>query len=227
MSNVRGPIELVGPLTLHASDGSRQRCDLPLRGIIGAVAVSRFGKAEDGHRSVVFLAAYFLESARLGFGHWTSERIDLATRLWGDRQVARYVTRAGVMTESEIAARLAREVENDQKHGLQYWPLFIKADDSFVGCCGLRPYDFDRGIAEIGVHLLPEAWGKGYAQEAARTVIGYAFDELRLRAVFAGHNPNNTASAALLQKLGFVRTGEEFYEPTGLWHPSYLLQRGK
>lgn len=175
----------------------------------------------------MFLAAYFLESARLGFGHWTAERVDLANRLWGDRQVARYITRTGVMTEPEIAARLAREVENGQKHGLQYWPLFMKTDDSFVGCCGLRPYDLDRGIAEIGVHLLPEAWGKGYAQEAARAVIDYAFGDLGLQALFAGHNPNNTASAALLQKLGFVRTGEEFYEPTGLWHPSYLLQRGK
>lgn len=171
------------------------------------------------------VGTYFLESDRLGFGHWTADQLDLATRLWGNPLVTRYITRTGQMTEPEIAARLAREVESGAKHGIQYWPLYLKADGSFLGCCGLRPYDLDQGIAEVGVHLLPEAWGKGYAQEATRAVIGYAFDKLGLQALFAGHNPNNTASAAVLRKLGFVRTGEEFYEPTGLWHPAYLLRR--
>ena len=44
--------------------------------------------------------------------------------------------------------------------------------------------------------------------------------------VFAGHNPHNTASPKLLEKLGFSPIGEEFYPPTGLYHPSYRLQRG-
>lgn len=170
------------------------------------------------------MGSYFLESTRLGFGHWTTDQSELATRLWGNPQVTRYITRTGRMTESDIAARLTREVENGRRHGIQYWPLFLKADDSFIGCCGLRPYNLEHGLAEIGVHLLPEAWNKGYAQEAVRTVIDYAANQLGLQALFAGHNPNNTSSAAVLGKLGFVRTGEEFYEPTGLWHPSYLLQ---
>jgi hypothetical protein len=46
-----------------------------------------------------------------------------------------------------------------------------------------------------------------------------------IEALFAGHNPNNEKSGMLLGKLGFEYTHDEFYEPTGLQHPSYLLKR--
>jgi len=43
--------------------------------------------------------------------------------------------------------------------------------------------------------------------------------------LFAGHHPENHASRRILSKLGFRLTHEEFYPPTGLLHPSYLLPR--
>ena len=51
----------------------------------------------------------------------------------------------------------------------------------------------------------------------------YAFKTCRVNALFAGHNPKNIASAQLLKKLGFTYTHDEFYPPTGLQHPSYLM----
>jgi len=81
-------------------------------------------------------------------------------------------------------------------------------------------------IYELGVHLRPQYWGKGFATEALGRVIEYAFAELGASALFAGHHPSNVASGKSLLKLGFERTGEEFFEPTGLMHPSYLLKRG-
>ena len=42
--------------------------------------------------------------------------------------------------------------------------------------------------------------------------------------LFAGHNPENTVSRHLLQKLGFRYTHDEFYAPTGLQHPSYMME---
>jgi len=46
---------------------------------------------------------------------------------------------------------------------------------------------------------------------------------LDTESLFAGHNPNNTASQKVLSKLGFKYIGDEFYKPTGLYHPSYQL----
>ena len=48
---------------------------------------------------------------------------------------------------------------------------------------------------------------------------------LNATAIFAGHNPKNTASCYVLEKLGFQYIGDEYYEPTGLYHPSYELLR--
>lgn len=74
---------------------------------------------------------------------------------------------------------------------------------------------------EIGFHLCPEFWGKGYAKETADVTIDYAFSVLKAKKLFAGHNPNNIASRKVLGKLGFSYVGDEFYEPIGLFHPSY------
>lgn len=46
---------------------------------------------------------------------------------------------------------------------------------------------------------------------------------LKVEKLFAGRNPQNTASKKKLNKLGFHYIGDEFYEPTGLYHPSYEL----
>lgn len=101
--------------------------------------------------------------------------------------------------------------------------FFELSSGDLIGCCGLRPYR--GGKYEIGFHLRPQFWGKGYATEAATAVIDYAFSVLKAEALFAGHNPNNVASSKVLLKLGFRYIGDEFYEPTGLYHPSYELRQ--
>lgn len=81
---------------------------------------------------------------------------------------------------------------------------------------------FSRWEAE-DIKLAELLWG--YAVEAARAVIDDAFSVLNADGLFAGHNPKNTASAKVLGKLGFEYIGGEFYEPTGLYHPSYELKK--
>lgn len=75
------------------------------------------------------------------------------------------------------------------------------------------------------VHLLPNYWGKGYATEALNKVICHAFETLKVKNLFAGHNPNNIKSKKMLEKLGFNFIGAEYYIPTGLQHPSYLYKK--
>ena len=51
----------------------------------------------------------------------------------------------------------------------------------------------------------------------------HAFNTLKVNRLFAGYHPKNEASAYLLKKLGFPYTHDEFYAPTVLNHPSYLM----
>jgi RimJ/RimL family protein N-acetyltransferase len=55
---------------------------------------------------------------------------------------------------------------------------------------------------EVGYTFHPDAGGHGYATEAARALVDLAFDELDAHRVFARTDARNTASAALLRRLG-------------------------
>jgi RimJ/RimL family protein N-acetyltransferase len=170
-------------------------------------------------------AAYFLESERIGFRAWTRDDVGLAVGLWGGPEVARFISAAGPPSRAAIEERLAREIASQEEHGVQYWPIFLRDGGAHVGCCDLRPYRTAEGIHELGVHIRPAFWRRGLAAEAARAVIEYAFGRLRVGALFAGHNPSNTASREMIARLGFRYTHDELDPPTGLLHPSYLLTR--
>jgi ribosomal-protein-alanine N-acetyltransferase len=145
----------------------------------------------------------------------------LAMDLWGDPEVTKFI--GGPFSREQVQERLAREMATMHSDGIQYWPIFLLATGEYVGCCGLRPYKPEEGICEIGIHLRRAFWGQGYAPEATRAVMEYAFNTLGAKTLFAGHNPTNEASRRLLKKLGFRYTHDEFYPPTGLNHPSYIL----
>lgn len=61
--------------------------------------------------------------------------------------------------------------------------------------------------AETGYILAREAWGRGYAQEAMGALLDYGFTALGLRRIEADIDPRNSASARLLERLGFTREG--------------------
>ena len=166
---------------------------------------------------------YFLTSVHLGFRCWSSEDLPLAMELWGDPKVTALI--GGPFTPGMVRARLVGEIAQMQEFGLQYWPVFLLDGNEHIGCAGLRPYRIEDRVYELGVHLRSAFWGRGLAKEAARSILDYGFDNLGAEAVFAGHHPSNEASRRLLLKLGFVRTHEELYSPTGLMHPSYTVRK--
>jgi [ribosomal protein S5]-alanine N-acetyltransferase len=76
-----------------------------------------------------------------------------------------------------------------------------------VGTVGLYLRPSDPGQAMLGYALAPEAWGRGYATEASRTMITFAFDVLDLRRVWAACDPDNTGSIRVLEKAGLALEG--------------------
>jgi [ribosomal protein S5]-alanine N-acetyltransferase len=165
---------------------------------------------------------YFLQSPRLGFREWSPADLPLAMALWEDPEVTRFI--GGPFSAERIQEKLNTEIELCSRHHVQYWPIFLLQSQEHAGCAGLRPYQLEARVFELGVHLIQTCWGRGLAEEAARAVIHFAFNKLGAKALFAGHHPTNSVSQHLILKLGFRRTHEEFYPPTGLNHPSYILE---
>jgi RimJ/RimL family protein N-acetyltransferase len=170
---------------------------------------------------------FFMKTKRISFSKWNDSDLNLATQLWDDKEVTRFICATGIFTKQDIHHRLETEIQNDKLFHIQYWPIFELSTEELIGCCGIRPFDSEVRSYEIGFHLRKKYWGMGYAFEAAKAVIDYSFDALKADKLYAGHHPQNEASKKLLTKLGFQYIGDNYYEPTGLYHPSYELVNGR
>ncbi len=166
---------------------------------------------------------YFIKTTRIGFSNWSDADLNLASQLWGENEVTRYICSTGKFTHEDITNRLNTEIYNYELYHIQYWPIFELSTEELIGCCGIRPYKSETHSYELGFHLREKYWGQGFASEAAKAAIDYSFHILKAKKLYAGHHPQNKASERLLLKLGFKSIGREFYTPTGLYHPSYEL----
>lgn len=89
------------------------------------------------------------------------------------------------------------------------WGLWaVERAGVFLGFTGLNPVGFAADFApatEIGWRLRRDAWGHGYASEAARAAMAYAFDDLGLTELVSLTAAINTRSRAVMERLGMIR----------------------
>ena len=112
---------------------------------------------------------------------------------WTDRtSVDRFMAGCRRMSEDGSGARVAIERTSDQ---------------TFVGWCTFNSWNPDFRSASLGFCLNQPAWGYGYATEAGRVLLRWAFDTLDLNRVQSETDTRNAASARVLEKLGFDREG--------------------
>jgi ribosomal-protein-alanine N-acetyltransferase len=78
----------------------------------------------------------------------------------------------------------------------------IELDGRVIGLAGSNP------LPDFGFILHPDFWGRGLAREASRAVIDHIFAVHDVPALTAEADPRNAGSIALLERLGFVKTGE-------------------
>lgn len=81
------------------------------------------------------------------------------------------------------------------------------ADGGFLGWCSVSRWTPEYRSASLGYCYNAASWGHGYATEAARALLEWAFEAMDLNRVQAEADTRNAASARVLEKLGFVREG--------------------
>ena len=127
--------------------------------------------------------------------------------MYSDAEFMRYWS-FPVMTRFEEAVDyLARRIQGSATETEIVWAIELAATYEMIGTCCLFNADPSSKRAELGFGLHRPFWGKGYMSEAARAVVDCGFDVLQLRRIEAEIDPRNTASARLLERLGFVKEG--------------------
>jgi RimJ/RimL family protein N-acetyltransferase len=157
------------------------------------------------------MAAYIytdaLESARLRTRFLTPDD----TRIWSDHfrdpESVELFPTFGLNTPEERAEHwvnknLTRYREN--RYGLQV--LLDKNTNAFIGQCGLLAQEVD-GVHEIevGYHIFKKYWGNGYAPEAAKLFITYAFQNDLTDSVISIIDTRNIKSQRVADKNGLKR----------------------
>lgn len=89
------------------------------------------------------------------------------------------------------------------KHGL--WAVIRKKDGLFLGDCGITMQEIEGdSVPELGYHIRKDCWGRGYATEAARGCMDYAFQILRLPRLYTYTEKNNIPSMKVAEKNGMT-----------------------
>jgi RimJ/RimL family protein N-acetyltransferase len=148
---------------------------------------------------------YPIRTDRLLLRPWRPDELDAFHGLRGDPEVARYLYNAP-LTRAESEARLALQRSVITETG-QWMNLVVEVADTGevagdVGLCWLSAVD--RAV-EVGYTFMPAYHGRGYATEAAGAMVDLAFTDLGAHRVFGHLDARNTASAAVLERLGMRR----------------------
>ncbi|MFF8993255.1 GNAT family N-acetyltransferase [Streptomyces sp. NPDC014983] len=85
------------------------------------------------------------------------------------------------------------------------WDFALLVADDLIGVIALRVREPGRGT--VSYILRQDAWGQGYATEAVRRVVAFAFTRVDLGCLEARHHPDNPASGRVLTKAGFTCVG--------------------
>jgi len=167
------------------------------------------------------MADFRLETARLVLRDWRLGDIERFAEVTNTPAVMRWL--GGVMEGNAIAALESRVMALQDTLGHTFWVVERKADGGhlsgeMLGFCGLKKINADGASFpdefEIGWRLREEAWGKGYAKEAAAASLDAGFGRFGADEIFAITNIENEGSWGLMVRLGMRRREElDFVDP--------------
>lgn len=108
-----------------------------------------------------------------------------------------------------------------EREGFGLWAVERRDTGDFIGFVGLAKPSFtahftspEHPVVEVGWRLAPDAWGHGFASEAARAALQFGFEQLGLTEIVSFTARQNERSQAVMRRIGMTRTGaDDFAHP--------------
>lgn len=153
-----------------------------------------------------------LETSRLVIRDHIEDDIESLHKLLSDEETMYYLQEIRTKTLDESKQNLYEAIkesklENRTKY---FFAITMKETNEYIGEIGFTvKINSPHGkIVELGYFILPNYWGKGIVTEAAKEVIGYAFDKADVTKIETGCIKDNIGSEKIMKKLGMIKEAE-------------------
>ena len=146
-----------------------------------------------------------LETQRLILRQLVMEDLDELFALYSDPEIRRYFP-DGVKNYEDTKEELEWFLDGHPEHPeLGLWATVHKETGKFIGRCGLLPWDIDGKFeVEIAYLLDKSFWGQGLATEAAKGILRYGFETLKLSRLICLIDPENIGSQNVAKRIGMT-----------------------
>jgi RimJ/RimL family protein N-acetyltransferase len=163
-----------------------------------------------------------IETERLVMRPWREEDLDPYAELCADPEVMRYIGTGRTLDREEAWRQIALSLGHWELRGYGLWAVESQAERSFLGRVGLWQPEGWPGL-EVGWTLARAHWGKGYATEAGRASMEFAWTAVEATEVISLIQPENKPSRRVAERLGMSVTGR-----AAIWEAEVCVyQRGR
>lgn len=168
------------------------------------------------------MSRILIETDRLILREITQDDFDDLLEIWGDAETLQFFPKT--LNQQEMTEWINRNLKRYESYGHGLWAVILKHDLTFVGDCGLIIQEVD-GVEEleVGYHFNKKHWGQGFASEAARGCMEYAFNRLSRSRLISMIRPENLPSRQVAQRNGLKIEKELFWR--GFQHYVYAIER--
>jgi len=163
-----------------------------------------------------------LEGAKVWLREFRRDDVDAALALVGDDRVTRWLS-FDSRTREQAVDMIEGTIERAQQEPRTEYYLAVTIDaDELVGFARLGLTGVQ--AAKIGYAIAADHWGNGYALDATRTLVSFAFGPLGLHRISAAIGPDNEPSIAVVKRLGMNYEGRLRHHvfTNGAWRDSLL-----
>ena len=143
------------------------------------------------------------ETERLKFREYTPDDFDDLYKLLSDPETMQHYPKP--FDEERTKGWIEWNLRNYKEYGFGLWAVILKETKEFIGDCGMTMQNIHGKMSpEIGYHIDKRFWRKGYATEAARACLKYAFEHTEFDEIFSYQKYTNIPSRKTAERMGMT-----------------------
>ena len=164
-----------------------------------------------------------IETERLFMREMTMDDYDALYAVLADPEIMAHYPYA--FDEARVMAWIQRNMDRYRAHGFGLWAVCLKQTGEMIGDCGLTLQNIDGEILpEIGYHIRRDCQRRGYAKEAAKAALDWAFTHTDYPAVYSYCKHTNLPSYRTAEAIGMRFVKEYPDEVNGISHASGITR---